>query len=516
MTYSKQDFKMNKNKCIFIAALSGLLSALSFNISCLWFIIFFSVAPVFYIIIKYKCNTQLVLFNFIFIFYCISDIWILSIGINYFDNKYLGTLISIILLFIISILMSIIFIFPFTIYKNTNNNFTNILILCFIYVFGEWLQGQFIPFAFPWNRLCNIVVKDINFIQSASILGGLFITFLIILINFMIACIFIYKNKKSYIFLSFAIIIYFINSFIGRIIINDTININEPEKVLLVQGNFSKKEKWNSTPEEILNKYLKLTDKNLENSIKLVIYPETALSGCLFENSLFKEKLFEYCHEKNITILFGAQYNEDEHRYNACAAAYPDKQYSKIYFKQILVPFGEYNPFFSESNIQFTSSTFTKGDESILIETEIGKLGCGICFESIFPELISKNSVLGAEAIVILTNDSWLGKRIPLYQHHSHSILRAVENKKYIINCTNTGISSVISANGKVIKKTDVNCSDTISADIYTNSNITFYAKYGDLIIIPASFIILWLCLKTIYIKIFEIITFARSRNIVE
>lgn len=55
---------MNKNKCICIAALSGLISALSFNINCLWFAIFFSISPVFYVILKYKSHTKLILFNF--------------------------------------------------------------------------------------------------------------------------------------------------------------------------------------------------------------------------------------------------------------------------------------------------------------------------------------------------------------------------------------------------------------------------------------------------------------------
>lgn len=507
---------MNKNKCICISGLSGLLSALSFNIDCLWFIIFFSFSPVCYIILKYKRHTQLILFNFIFIFYFISDIWILSIGVNYFENKYLGIFISVILLLVITFLLSIIFILPFTVYKNTKYILTDILILSFLYIFGEWLQGQFVPFAFPWNRLCNIVVKDIKFIQTASVLGGLFITFLILLINFMIACFFIYKKKKSYIFIIFSLSIYMLNIVTGEIILKNTQNNSEPQKVLLVQGNFSKKEKWNTSPEDVLDYYLQLTDKNLESNTKLVIYPETSLSSLIFENNSFKQKIFEFCNKNNITILFGAQYNEGEYRYNACAAAYPNKQYSKIYFKQILVPFGEYNPFFTESNIQFISNPFTKGSESTLIETEIGNLGCGICFESIFPDLISKNSSLGAEAIVILTNDSWLGRKLPLYQHHSHSILRAVENNKYVINCTNTGVSSVISANGEVIKKADINCSDTVSADIYTNSNITFYTKFGDIIIIPACFIVLWLCSKIIYLRILEIILYVKQRKSLE
>ena len=79
----------------------------------------------------------------------------------------------------------------------------------------------------------------------------------------MIACFFIYKKKKSYIFLIFALNIYLLNIIAGEIIIQGTQNNNEAENVLLVQGNFSKKEKWNTAPEDILDKYLKLTDKNL-------------------------------------------------------------------------------------------------------------------------------------------------------------------------------------------------------------------------------------------------------------
>lgn len=510
MTFKKQGLCMNKNKYFCVVSISGILSALSFYSSSLWYIIFFSISPVFYTIIKYKCNIGLILFKFAFIFYLISDIWILSIGTNYFANKYLGIFFSFLLLLIISLILSFIFILPFVIYKSKNEKiFIKIINISFLFIFGEWLQGQFIPFAFPWNRLCNIVVNDIKFIQSASIFGGLFITLLILLINFMFALFWVYHSKKSLksiLFIIAAFFIYLSNSFIGEIIIKNTQNNAEPQKVLLVQGNFSKKEKWNSQPEEIMDRYLELTNENLKEDIKLVVYPETALSGSIFEDKNFKQKLYDFCNENNITILFGAQYNDENLRYNACAAAYPEKKYSEIYFKQILVPFGEYNPFFSNSNFQFISNSFSKGNKSVLIETDIGKLGCGICFESIFPKLISENSKCGAEAIVILTNDSWLGKSIPLYQHHSHSILRAVENKKYIINCTNTGISSVISSNGEVIEKSKINCTDTISAEIFTNNTNTFYTLYGDIIILPSCIIIIFISIRLIYKNIYEII----------
>lgn len=511
---------MNKGKLVIISVLSGILSAFSFDFSCLWYMIFLSVSPVIYNILKYKSNIIFSLSVFSFTFYCISDIWILSVGTNYFDNKYPGVLISFLLLFLISAILSVFFILPFTVYKITGRKkFNNVLTICFMYILGEWLQGQFIPFAFPWNRLCNIVVQDTKFIQTASISGGLFITFLIVLINSMFALFFIYlskREKKAIIFPIGALCIYFANIFAGTIIIKNTVNNNEPEKVILVQGNYSKKEKWNADPEIVFDRYLEILKNNMEPDTELAVFPETALSGIFFESNEQKEKLFEFCKEQNITLLFGAQYNDVDLRYNACAAAFPDKRFSDIYFKQILVPFGEYNPFFENSKFQFISNAFSKGSECVVIDTDIGKLGCGICFESVFPELISQNSVLGAEILVILTNDSWLGKFIPLYQHHSHSVLRAVENKKYVINCTNTGISSVISSDGEIISQSDINCFDTVTANVYSNNQITFYTLYGDLIIIVSCIIVSCLCFKMIFFRIREIIMLIKNSKKVE
>ena len=152
---------------------------------------------------------------------------------------------------------------------------------------------------------------------------------------------------------------------------------------------------------------------------------------------------------------------------------YPDNKDSAIYLKRILVPFGEYNPF-KLFKFQFTSTNFSPGEECSIINTENGNIGCAICFESVFPEASVDCVKAGAEVITVLTNDSWLGERLPLYQHHTHSIIRAVETNRYILTSTNTGISSVISNCGEIKSETDYN-NEAVIEDTFLYDKRKFY-----------------------------------------
>jgi apolipoprotein N-acyltransferase len=133
-------------------------------------------------------------------------------------------------------------------------------------------------------------------------------------------------------------------------------------------------------------------------------------------------------------------------------------------------------------------------------------IGCAICFESVFPGSVSECVKEGAEAIIILTNDSWLGNIIPLYQHHSHSVMRAVENNRYVLTSTNTGISSVINNKGEVIVQSELNTESVIESSFYMNNDISFYTKYGDVVIFPSCMIIIFVCLKFVFRQIYGLI----------
>ena len=80
-----------------------------------------------------------------------------------------------------------------------------------------------------------------------------------------------------------------------------------------------------------------------------------------------------------------------------------------------------------------------------------------ICFENIFfNKLISKDNYQN-DLIINITNDAWFGKYQGPYQHFYQSIVRAVENNKYLIRVSNNGISAVVDPKGKILYATKLN-----------------------------------------------------------
>lgn len=324
---------------------------------------------------------------------------------------------------------------------------------------------------------------------------------LILYINIFIALFFYLSNYKSrYLFVLSAISILVINLTFGYIKIN-SLSKNKDSKysVMIIQGNYPRESKFSSTPSEILDKYLNLAYKHVNKSADLILFPETAMHSDVYTVSELKSKLSTLSNDFNAQLIFGTQYSKSDKYYNASIAISPDtKTDDEIYLKRILVPFGEYNPFKLNST-QFTSTNFSAGDDCTLISSPNGYIGSAICFESVFSQAVSECVRNGANVITVLINDSWLGKEVALYQHHSHSIMRAVENNRYVLTSTNTGISSIINEYGKIIKKSKLNIEEVVNGNFYMNYDLTFYTKYGDVIIFPACFIIIYSCIKFIF-----------------
>lgn len=482
---------MREKKSAVISALSGIVSAIPFIFKDLSLFIFISITPFLYCIITYKKNVFTSAFYYFFSFYMFSDLWMLSIGMNFISNKINGFILSCLIIIAVSLILSITASLPFILLKKikSNNSLIMIIIIPFIYILGEWIHGIY-PLNYPWNRLCNIVAYYNDFVQSVSILGGLFISYIIVLINicFVYSVKFFLNQKyKTIFFIALAVFIFKSNIFLGDITANFYKETNgNANEIMLVQPNFTREEKLSHSSEYILNEYIKLAEKNITPYTKMIIFPETAFSSDFFNNKSYKNKIYQFAHDNKISLFFGISYKINEKKYNSCTILNPNNELSEIYMKRILVPFGEYTPRFLPKNIQFIKSSFSSGEKNTTLKSSIGNIGCAICFESIFPQLVADNIKNDAELLTIISNDSWLGNRVPLYQHHSHSILRALENRKYTITCANTGISSIVSSNGEIINSSMPNVKQTLLADIYCNNIQTFYFKHGDLIIIPA------------------------------
>jgi apolipoprotein N-acyltransferase len=99
----------------------------------------------------------------------------------------------------------------------------------------------------------------------------------------------------------------------------------------------------------------------------------------------------------------------------------------------------------------------------------------------IFPELARRFPRRGADLLANLTNDAWFGKSSGPPQHLQMSILRAVENRRYLIRAANTGISAIVDPRGKVIARSRLQETRVILGAVRAVRGQTLYTRVGDL-----------------------------------
>ena len=108
-------------------------------------------------------------------------------------------------------------------------------------------------------------------------------------------------------------------------------------------------------------------------------------------------------------------------------------------------------------------------------------VGCAICYESVYGEYYSGYIRKGSEAMTVITNDAWWGDTPGYRQHLSYSCLRAIETRRAIARCANTGISAIISPSGKIVEETKWWEPAVIKSEIPLRDDITFFVSHGDI-----------------------------------
>ena len=125
-------------------------------------------------------------------------------------------------------------------------------------------------------------------------------------------------------------------------------------------------------------------------------------------------------------------------------------------------------------------------DEISLLHVKAGEaeipVGCAVCYESVFGEYYTDYIRKGARAMTIITNEAWWGDTPGYRQHLSYASLRAIETRRAIARCANTGISAIVSPSGKILKPTPWWEQASIKSDIPLRDDLTFFVSHGDII----------------------------------
>ena len=170
--------------------------------------------------------------------------------------------------------------------------------------------------------------------------------------------------------------------------------------------------------------------------------------------------------------------------FNSAQLVLPDGNWGPRYDKIHLVPFGEFVPFrnllnFAQS-LTHDIGEFSRGNQRNVLHVDGHGIGTFICYESIFPDEVLRFARNGAELFVNISNDGWFGESGAPGQHLNMARMRAIENGRWLLRATNTGITASISPLGQVVALSPRKTRTVLEAPYSFETGTTFYTRYGD------------------------------------
>ena len=479
-----------------LLALSAALLVLPYHFPDLWVLAFFALVPYFFAVSgKFPHQSFKSSYFFGFLFFAGMGWWLTMV--NAFGTVLLTAYLAL----------------YFAIFGYLACHFINSKDLKSVFFAGavwtalEYLRGWLIG-GLPWALLSYSQWKNVPFIQIADIVGAFGVSFLLLILNLLIFRILtLARTRQKEALKFFAVLCLTVGGIVGYGYWK--IDPSEPPtgverhlRVSVVQGNIPQDQKWNAKIKSIIfEKYKRLTSMAALEKADLIIWPETSFPGYLEDEPVLASRLRGVVRQSKADVLVGAptmgNLDEGLKFYNSAILYDSNGEEKKRTHKIHLVPFGEYIPFEPIMGVLrrwVDIGHFTSGEERTIFVAEShhqprpvkARFGVLICFEDIFPWLVHDFSSRGVDFLVNITNDAWFGKTAAPYQHAAASVFRAVENRVPVIRAANTGLSCVISPEGRVLASVsdrgeEIFVTGQTNYELMLKKSSSFYAHFGDL-----------------------------------
>ena len=122
----------------------------------------------------------------------------------------------------------------------------------------------------------------------------------------------------------------------------------------------------------------------------------------------------------------------------------------------------------------------THGWRRVVFTSDGHSFGVFICYEEIFGDEIRLFAKRGAQVLVNISNDGWYGDTCAPWQTLNMSRMRAVENRRWLLRDTNTGITTIIDPYGRLTASVERHALTSLAARYGYRSDLTFYTLHGD------------------------------------
>ncbi len=389
----------------------------------------------------------------------------------------------------------------------------------FLWVALEYLRGNFFFLALPWGLIGHSQHRYPAVIQIAALFGTYGISFLIVLVNaafgaaVLIGTKFVRHQidgthgaafKKADLALPILALLGIAGALLYGSLVTGRPISGEAVRVAMVQGNIEQAKKWDPRfADQILQAYADLTLRAANDQPELIIWPETAVPGSISLDPDIHDRLKALVAETAIPLLVGSARHQkfqeaDGKRLRPMNSAFlllpgNEKPELQQYDKIRLFPFGEYLPCKNIIPWQWirvsSLSEYVAGRRHFVFRLAGHRFAVTICWENIFPDLVRQFVKNGADFMVNITNEARFGRTAAPYQLAAISVFRAVENRRFVIRCANTGITCIIDPCGRVTAQLETEdgrqlfVRGVVSEKIFPLDTQTLYTRYGDVVV---------------------------------
>jgi apolipoprotein N-acyltransferase len=266
--------------------------------------------------------------------------------------------------------------------------------------------------------------------------------------------------------------------------LSQTFTVGQPLPITVVQGAIEQKLRWQPAYRRAnLDRYLALTRGAMATHPLLIFWPEYAVDFHLQLDSPLRESVFQISRDLDADLVLGGQYynygEADVEFYNSVFLVHRGRLAGR-YDKTLLLPFAEANQV--ENLFPGIPNRYIPGQSIRVLRAPLARIGAFVCFEAMYPDLVKKFVLRGAELLANPSNDGWFGHATPAQHQLQIVSLRAIENRRYLVRATTTGISAVIDPYGRIVVSSEFGVPAVLTTTIARSHETTPYQRWGDLL----------------------------------
>lgn len=375
---------------------------------------------------------------------------------------------------------------------------------------ADWARGHLPPGGLPWNLWGNTLTASLPWTQMASLVGVYGLS-LVVLTVATIPALFgdgrgntHLASKRILLITPSVAIVFAMTSWMWGAHYIDSMPKGQGIAVRLVQPNIDQFDKIRlNNLDDMAGIMLRLSfrPEGYESlpTPEVIVWPEIALPVFLEEEKVLQKHILKHMPKGSLLVAGSLRAeNKGLDVYNSLMVFNYAFELQEYYDKKRLFPFGEYSPhreFLASIGFEqeLTGYGFVFGKGSRILE--LGNLpdaGALICYEAIFPgDIIPTGN--RPDWLVNVSNDAWFGDSIGPWQHLDQVVVRAIEEGLPIARSTNTGISALIDANGRILSMLKMGERRALDIRLPPPAPETVYSRIGNVPMFAATFLLLLL-----------------------